>query len=206
VGGASINTEELSDVVSLLVYKLNTSNTEDSSSSSSVVLERKKDEGPEWNSQTDFMLLKGNYLMKVTSDVPLESLTIEGENVTRISNTTTYKINLTKDSLVQLSVQCTPLDTNLDSVKLTLSTLYKYTTETLDEFTLHDSFEASVLAKIQALDNNDEFEYTYRPTTPIINPLISTEFLKKDHYYNTYTICEWDAEIENNVVVHDVIR
>ena len=202
VGGTNINTEELSSVVSLLVYKLNTSNTEDSSSSSSVVLECKKDEVLSCN----FMLLKGNYLMKVSPNVPLESLTIEGENVTRISNTTTYKINLTSDSLVQLSVKCDALDTNLDSVKLTLSTLYKYTTETLDEFTLHDSFEASVLAKIQALDNNDEFEYTYRPTTPIINPLISTEFLKKDHYYNTYTICEWDAEIENNVVVHDVIR
>ena len=202
VGGTSINTEELSDVVSLLVYTLNTSNIEDASSSSSVVLECKKDEVLSYT----FMLLKGNYLMKVSPDVPLESLTIEGENVTRISNTTTYKINLTSDRLVQLSVKCDPLDKNVDSVKLTLSSLFKYTTETLEEFTLHDSFETSVLTKIQTLDDKDEFEYTYRPTTPIINPLISSEFLKKDHFYNSYTICEWDAKIENNVVVHDVIR
>ena len=83
--------------------------------------------------------------------------------------------------------------------------LYKYTTVTLEQF--GDSFEESVLDFIKAHDTDKSFYYTNIPETPITNPLVAQTFLDPTHFYNKFTICEWDTTTDkNNIKIHDVMR
>ena len=64
------------------------------------------------------------------------------------------------------------------------------------------SFEVDALLKIKELDVDKEFTYTYTPEDPIKNPLIATSFFNTSHFYNPFTICEWEEDANNTIVLY----
>lgn len=72
---------------------------------------------------------------------------------------------------------------------VTIQPLYKYTTENLDALSIS---EGNILRNLRRLDVQGQFDYIGEIESPIENPLLPISFFNKDHFYNKFTICEWE--------------
>ena len=220
VDGVFIGDE--SSELSILSYDLVSMKTDNLSVESSVsngsitLMFNEAQEGGSCTLSTNSILF-GNYLLSIVTSQHIDGLsaTLESENnvctLTNISSNM-YQLKCTSSSNeLKLNLSWNSVSKN---TQLTILPLYKYTTKLLDQLkhTKTDeqdkeiSFENALLTKLEELDTNSIFTYIHDTPASIINPLISEEFLKDTHFYNPFTICEWDANVSSNVVIHDVIR
>lgn len=159
----------------------------------------------------------GEYLLQVLpSNDAVTGINIEVKDpdetysITKLSGDNTYKLIVHVSSTIKFRINYSSSE---KGTSLIIPALFKYNKKQLTEIITSNegdfqgrTFESILLEKIKALDVEKSFDYTHRPSNPVTNPLVSTSFLRKDHYYNPYTICEWDADIDNSVTIHDVIR
>ena len=174
--------------------------------------------GDKSNFSLVFELLPGKYILQVQPSTPTASVSVTGmseDSFVRIESTNAYKllVSSTDDSKdtaeITLTFDCSGLQ---PSSVIHIPALFRYNTNILDTVNISQSdtdtssFEDILLDKIANLDVDKEFSYTYMPENPIYNPLNSETFLQKDHFYNKFTICEWDTNISDNVRIHEVVR
>lgn len=156
-------------------------------------------------------LLQGEYLLQaIPSGEDIKNLKVEGSSPDANASVTSLNSQVVKlkvsgpDDTLIITIRYDTLDSAGNTI--TIPALYKYSKKLINDIKTNGApFEDLVTEKISVLDPDKLFDYTYTPINPISNPLVATSFLKKDHYYNPYTICEWDADIENTVTIHDVI-
>lgn len=223
-------------VVSLLSYNHDKTSVEDgmtslANSTTDVIVVAEKN-ATQIEANLDCELLVGKYLIHLKPSYNVDDLDIQPNEPDGVSIKElapyTYTIEVTKEfnepkSLFKITrTSSSALEQDLI---LTIPPLFKYDTDILDkiqfdysvydndEFTteqLPQTFERFLHITLRELDPHSEYSYTHRPKNPILNPLNSIEFMRKRHFYNPYTICEWDAIItENNVdkiTIHDVVR
>lgn len=172
----------------------------------------------------------GLYLLQLEfSDTELTELSVSvspSSIVDCLVENKLYKVNASNGE-TNITIGIT-YDTAEEGPTLTIPALYRYSKKNLEEIPVPSNlenpaqpatFEEQLLKMIQddttdedgivirrALDRDKCFDYMYQPVNPIYNPLVATSFLKKDHFYNKYTICQWDANTEETLTVHDVIR
>lgn len=176
-------------------------------------------ENDRYKGNLTFELLSGNYLLQLVPYSTLQGLVVKVNETElhSIGNAYVYKINVEASSEqsmdgteVTLEIEATLDESSNDNeVTIFVPPLFKYGTKTLSSIEFVDdssTFETSVLERIKQLDFDTEYSYTYRPVNGIKNPLVSNTFFNRKHFYNAYTIPEWDTYIDDNITVHDVVR
>lgn len=210
------------DSFSILSYKqlYEGDTTKETVNSAAVDVELTKENG--YEGELTFELLSGNYLLQLVPYSTLKKdnglvVTVDGEKLHSIGNAYVYKINVEASSeqlkdgtSVTLKIVADPEESSNDNkVTIFVPPLFKYGTKTLSSIEFGDNsstFETAVLERIKQLDFDTEYSYTYRPVNGIKNPLVSNTFFNRKHFYNAYTIPEWDTYIDDNITVHDVVR
>ena len=168
-----------------------------------------------------FNVLPGNYLLELdtfdgfniacdeTTGNALVAVLDTSENniLTEVRKFAVYKFTVTDESKLTLEIS---YKTSKDDAILQIPPLFRYSAENLSNIRYggkNNLFEDDLISLIGSkLDTKNEFSYTYRPKNYIENPLVASSFFKPDHFYNKFTICEWDTAVDKNIVVHDVIR
>lgn len=157
-----------------------------------------------------FDVLPGNYLLQLSPSGSLQTLELVSNtnnvSVVKLGNTYTYSFSVKTLTTVNFTITA---ETKVKNNIITIPPLFRYTKDELKKFK-DDKFEQRLLNRIYNLDPRGEFSYIHKPHNPIVNPLYSAEFMKKAHFYNPYTICEWDTQMTSgktdNVKIHDVVR
>lgn len=160
-----------------------------------------------------FKLLQGSYLLNVYTSKKISALEVSANlpsdlfEISPLLNNSSvvkvYKLVVKKESTEDFIDLKISYSSDVD-FNLIFNPLYKFNTSNLRA--ISDTFEEQLLERLSQLDVNNEFDYSYEPSNPIVNPLDSEKFLTNTHFYNPYTICEWNADVAGNIVVHDVTR
>lgn len=157
----------------------------------------------------NFKLLCGEYLLQIHSSS--SEITKDVQGADRINESDTFRIRI-PDTTGDVQITLSGTKTDMP-ITITIPPLFRYKKDLLELIDSRHgnplsapSFESKVIERIKDLDKEKAFNYTNVPATPITNPLVSTEFFKKQHFYNAFTIPQWNTEVENNVIVKDVVR
>ena len=159
--------------------------------------------------QIEFELFNGSYLLQVlASDKITVELAAEGCETTTLSNPNVVQLHVnSSEGKSKITLVLTCLIKDYEGI-VRIPALFRYKTDVLDTIRTKDdkSFEEQVLSRINQLDTAGIFNYVHKPINAIQNPLVATEFLRKEHFYNSYTICQWNSIVDNCITIHDVIR
>jgi hypothetical protein len=161
---------------------------------------------------------KGQYLLHVYTEdhSNIETLSVKvtkttGTSKTKITKLFTNDNNKSflwllevKDNDFNLEFTLTPKADKKETTLL-IEPLFKFNKEIIKDFeeliSKHsttssdaDSFEYKLKTRIAELDSNFEASYTEVVNAEIENPLYSSSFFNRKHYYRPYTICQWNDD------------
>lgn len=93
-------------------------------------------------------------------------------------------------------------DKTSNNINIGIPFKYKYEYEAYSQ--------SEILHEIINLDKNNEFNYLYQIEEEVLieDPLLSKSFTNSNHFYNPYTICQWDVENEdlNKIIIENKIK
>ena len=162
-----------------------------------------------------FTLLPGKYLLQVetsdsTDDFELKFNNSKIEELFKSSHNDLkhlYSIVVLEKEELDCTITCT---SEKENITLFLSPMYKYNSSNLKSFDYYsdnETFEQKLCEKLEQLDPTQLYNYLSNVTDNIVNPLDSSSFLNNKHFYNSFTICEWDTIVtDTTMTVHDVTR
>lgn len=143
----------------------------------------------------------GPYVTKYTGKTPSG-----GTNLTSISDANKiFKLNVSSTSSFNIAIRCS-LVKDVTKSSITIKPLYRYDIENLkiptksshDATSTNSEFETNVLSSIKNMDPDCVFDYMSDAASDCItNPLESNSFFYKNHYYNKFTIGQWDVLSDN---------
>ena len=168
------------------------------------------------NKTISVYLMPGTYLLRAEGD-DLTSLSVSAPSDSRISITSfttatatnnLFKLNVTGTASDPVNITFTTNSTS--SGNLLVYPLYRYTTSILDFIRVKNmhttssentTFEQNVVEKLNTLDPDSIFDYTRSyDESKIENPLVANSFLYKNHFYNSFTISQWDVQSDKTMI------
>lgn len=205
--------------VNLLTYNLKPNTTSVKSYNFNVLVTPTPEEGV-YSYDAEFQVTEGSYLLQFNTSKEVNSFDVTSQtdevtvtpmfgnnkNLTKFL----YKLHVSSDSDNNIPVSKLNITYTSESedVSLIVNPLYKYSLSSLEAYESEDSsfdFETELLKELDMLDPSLLYNYTYKIANAIDDPLDAATFLQSNHFFNKYTICEWDTNVDN-ITVHEVSR